>query len=304
MSKHTEVTRNDCIRALEEAKGNKTEAAKRLEIPRSTFRMKLGPTDKVAVAITIEEEHKLRRENRALQKQIKQLIEEKEKLGDLNRIVNRLTKIDSEPPQWVAPKKVEGAKDRAIITAMLSDTHFDEVVYPEQVNYVNAYNREIAEKRLRKFFENLIRMSRDFINGIEIEGLVLAMLGDMVSGNIHEELRETNEDTITNTTLHYSDLIIAGIEMLLDHFDKVFVPCVVGNHGRLDKKPRAKHRASESFDYLMYHMIARHFRNSPEVTFGISTGSDFRYTIYNTRYQLTHGDQFKGGSGIAGMLSP
>ena len=184
------------------------------------------------------------------------------------------------------------------------DTHYDEVVDPAQINYVNAYNREIATLRTRKFFENVIRMSRDYIDGITVEGLVLPLLGDMVTGNIHDELRETNEDTIINTCLYYSDLIVAGIEMMLDHYDKIFIPCVVGNHGRLDKKPRAKHSASESYDYLMYHLIARALKGVEEVSFGISKGSDYRYQIYNTRYQLTHGDQFRGGTGISSMLSP
>ena len=40
--KGTEVTREDCIAAVERHGGNKSQAAKELGIPRSTLRMKLG----------------------------------------------------------------------------------------------------------------------------------------------------------------------------------------------------------------------------------------------------------------------
>jgi UDP-2,3-diacylglucosamine pyrophosphatase LpxH len=51
-------------------------------------------------------------------------------------------------------------------------------------------------------------------------------------------------------------------------------------------------------------MIARHFKGEEEISFAISNSSDYRYKVYNTRFRITHGDQFKGGSGISGMLSP
>ena len=37
---------------------------------------------------------------------------------------------------------------------MLSDTHFDEVVKAAEMNYVNAYNRRIADLRLETYFSN------------------------------------------------------------------------------------------------------------------------------------------------------
>jgi UDP-2,3-diacylglucosamine pyrophosphatase LpxH len=40
------------------------------------------------------------------------------------------------------------------------------------------------------------------------------------------------------------------------------------------------------------------------VQFVISESADQMFQIYDTRFLLTHGDQFRGGSGIAGLLSP
>ena len=40
------------------------------------------------------------------------------------------------------------------------------------------------------------------------------------------------------------------------------------------------------------------------MTFDIPAGPDAHFQIHGTRYCLTHGDQFRGGSGISGALAP
>lgn len=87
-------------------------------------------------------------------------------------------------------------------------------------------------------------------------------------------------------------------------FERVYIPCVGGNHGRIDKKPRSKNRAFDNYDWLVYLLLTKHFRGEKDITFDISEGSDVQFALHNTRYLLTHWDQFKGGSGIAGALSP
>jgi hypothetical protein len=77
-----------------------------------------------------------------------------------------------------------------------------------------------------------------------------------------------------------------------------------GNHGRLTHKMRAKGRNFTSVDWLIYQMLAMHFKDDADTTFYIPDGSDALYRVYNHRYLLTHGDQFRGGDGMIGMLGP
>lgn len=189
-------------------------------------------------------------------------------------------------------------------TLFLSDIHFDEVVDPAQIGRVNAYNREIATRRLHAFFTNGTAIWKQHITRGSFDYVVLLLGGDLLSGNIHEELRETNERPIALSIMGLIDVLIPGIDLLVKEFGKVFVPCVVGNHGRLDKKPRMKNRAYDSFEFFVYHFLARHYQGDERVTFQIADGPDLPFSIYQTRYVLTHGDQARGGSGIAGALSP
>lgn len=237
----------------------------------------------------------------ALQRRLEDLEAVVAKDSVLAKLYAKVSEQQRPPPEWLRKAPPKRAKSPVIATAFLSDTHFDEVVDPRQINGVNAYDRDIAERRLRTFFEKTILLCDTYLN-FHIEGLVLPLGGDMVSGNIHEELAETNESRILETCLHWSEQLQAGINLLAKHFPKVHIPAVPGNHGRLSKKPRAKGRVQDNFDWLIYKILQ--MRAPKGVTFQVGLDPDVRYSVYDHRYQLTHGDQFRGGSGWGGIASP
>jgi hypothetical protein len=256
-----------------------------------------------AVKLDIVGEHALQKRLRAVELRNKELSEALVSQAEQGQLVDILRNSNLNPPEWLthAPK---GKTHHATITAFLSDTHFDEVVTAAEMNGVNSYNRKIAELRLRKFFDTSIKLTRDYIAGVKIDGLVLPLGGDMVTGNIHEELERTNDAPILDTCLFWSEQIAAGIEQQLRFFPKIFVPCVVGNHGRLRKKPQHKTVARDNYDWLIYQMVAKHFRTNDRVSFSIPDGPDCYYNVYDTRNLLTHGNQFSGGNGIGGIAVP
>jgi hypothetical protein len=98
--------------------------------------------------------------------------------------------------------------------------------------------------------------------------------------------------------------LIGAVTRLADVFGKVFVPCVSGNHGRNTKKTQAKNRNHTSFDWLLYNLIAHDLRHDSRITFQVPDASDALFRIFNTRFLLTHGDQFRGGDGIIGPIGP
>lgn len=203
------------------------------------------------------------------------------------------------PPKWLSPARQKNG-GKATVCAMLSDTHLDEVVSPREVNGLNAYNREIAVTRIRRFFNKVISIPRDHLGGSEYDGVVLFVGGDMISGDIHEELTQTNEDTVLGTCLYWSEQLAAGVSMLADAYPAVHVAAVCGNHGRRTRRERAKLRARDSFDWLLSHMTRRAVE-AENVTWDIPEGTDARVAVKNTKYLLTHGNLgFPGGGGIGG----
>jgi len=78
----------------------------------------------------------------------------------------------------------------------------------------------------------------------------------------------------------------------------------IGNHGRNTRKPRAKLRVRDNLDWLLFRIVARAFKSDSRITWQIPESADCNVKIYSTNYRLTHGDQFRGGSGISGMMAP
>lgn len=208
-----------------------------------------------------------------------------------------------EIPKWLSKYD---KKDKLTGTPVLflSDIHFDEVVASEQIGYVNEYNRKISEDRLRHTFEMCVKLCKHYMHEPKYNGVILMLGGDLFSGNIHEELAETNDGTINESILKLYKSLAAGIQLLKDEFGKVFIPCVVGNHGRLHRKPRYKFKVQNNHEWLLYQFLAEKFSDDEDITFHIPESADATFQVWNTSFLLTHGDQFRGGSGIAGIFTP
>lgn len=194
---------------------------------------------------------------------------------------------------------------------LCSDIHADEVVDLDVVDGVNEYNKEIFIERFKKYFSRLIyviRMQRKA--GQTINNLVLAFLGDMISGYIHEELLENNSMSPTEAVDLLQDLIIAGIKTLSQdgNFKEIIVVGVRGNHARTSKKKKYSTGYKNSYEWLMYKNIEKAFSEYMSgynnVKF-IIPKSEFAYVdIYNKTWGFSHGDHFNYMGGVGGVMIP
>lgn len=245
---------------------------------------------------------RLKRERDAAVNESVRLTEENETLRRSLEVIDKVEALELSRPKWLAPDKPK--KSAATLVVMLSDLHLDEVVNPDEVDGLNAYNRTIAELRLKKWTENVVKLSRHYLSGVSYDGVVVLLGGDMFSGDIHEELSETNEEPIMSSLLYWAERLAAAFDLLATEFKKVHVVSVVGNHGRTSRKPRAKLRVRTNFDWLLSKLLLREFVKDKRFTFQIPESADALITIYGQGHLLTHGDQASGGGGIGGIYPP
>ena len=218
-------------------------------------------------------------------------------------LLTSLDSVKANPPKWLR-KPSKKADHRGIANLLLSDLHLDEVVSAAQMGGVNAYDRAIAVRRLEGTIDRACEVARDYISGIQYEGITLWLGGDIFSGNIHEELKITNAAPIMASFEFWLDPMVAAIRRLADEFGKVHIPGCVGNHGRNTYKPVMKNRVEDNWDWLFYRVVSREFRDDDRVTWQLPVTADVTVHHYDHRYLLTHGDQFRGGSGISGIQTP
>lgn len=208
-----------------------------------------------------------------------------------------------EPPKWVVNTKQSKALP-GIPVALWSDWHWGEVVEPTQINGINEFNLEIAHRRAKDLVARTINLLRNHIVNPQYPGLVLNLGGDMLTGDIHEELTATNDAPMMPSLLDLFGVLRWALTTLADEFGHLFIVCVAGNHGRNTKKPRAKDRAFTNFDWLLYQFLHRAFEGDKRMQFFIPDGPDALYSVAGHKYLLTHGDSFRGGDGIIGHYGP
>ena len=303
----TDAQKHEVLRVLAEHKGHVTRAAAAMGLNRSTFRARVAtartcpPRD--GSAPTIDEKLELRDKIRTLEATIAS--HHRETLDDhyVKQKIIGLAEMKPRIPAWLlATRPAHGSP--GVPTLLLSDLHWGEVVDPTQIGGVNEYDLQIASARLRRVVETAVDLLKNHMASPDYPGIVLALGGDMVTGDIHEELSATNEKEIMPVVLDLWGALAWAIETMANEFGKVFVPCVGGNHARTTLKIRAKGRNFTSFDWLVYQFLAKRFENDARVSFLIPSGPDALYAVCGHKYLLTHGDQFRGGDGMIGALGP
>lgn len=188
--------------------------------------------------------------------------------------------------------------------ALWSDWHWGETVSLGELGGVNEFNLEIAHRRARLLVEKTVALLTKHVVNPRYPGIVVCLGGDMLSGDIHDELTSTNDQPMMPCLLDLYGVLRWAIVTMADRFGSVFLPCVAGNHGRTTKKPRMKQRAFTNFDWLLYQFLEKSFEGDKRVQFHIPDGPDAHFTVFGHRYLLTHGDQFRGGDGIIGAIGP
>lgn len=296
------------LAAYQAAGGNQVKAARALGIARRTLQERMAEAKERGISSGAADPH----DTQVLQGRIKQLEaglraheNQSEQDATIKAIVGNLVRKVEEldPPAWTiaTPSKTSSP---GVPTLFVSDLHWGETVYPSQINNVNEYNIRIAHRRMKTLIDSAIHLLRIISPKLEYPGIVVPLGGDMISGNIHDELTATNELNSMPAVLDLFGVLVGVIAALADTFGRVFLPCVSGNHGRDTQKIWNKDRHATSFDWLLYRFLAKHFDGDKRITFFIPDGSDAYYKIYDHAYLLSHGDQFRGGDGLIGCLGP
>lgn len=248
--------------------------------------------------------HALRERVRVLETENRSIRRDEITREAVRRYILDLKDRPVEPPTWLSAKPKKGKRVTGVPTLLCSDWHWGEVVKPSEVNWANEYDLKIAHARARKMVDTSLALLFDHIHEPNYPGAVLCLGGDMLSGNIHEELTATNDAPIMPCVVDLIGVLRTVIDRYLERFPRLYIPCVTGNHGRMTRKPVAKERNATNFDWLIYQMLALHYAKDSRVAFNIPDGADCYFNIYGHRYCLTHGDQFRGGDGITGAIMP
>jgi hypothetical protein len=264
---------------------------------RKNLTHKLSPAELVTQDIS---NTRATKEYSVTKKKYKLLIAENEELQALVDVVKQTADIST----YTLSKKDIG-RGQATAICLASDWHSEEHVDPETVNGLNEFNLDVSDARIDAFFQNVVRLLEAKKKSIAIETLVLYLLGDFISGSIHDELAESNLLPPADALIRVQNKIASGIEYILAHTDvTIIAPCHSGNHARMTKEHRFSTEKGNSLEYIMYHNLANYFRGEKRVKFLISGGYLAYLDIAGFTIRSHHGHQCKFSGGVGGLYIP
>ena len=243
-------------------------------------------------------------ETEELKKQIasyQQVIEEMSARFD---VASLLKEAPVSAQSYTIERKGKSKAREAAAVMVASDWHCEESVDPKTVSHLNSFNLEIADKRIERFCKSALKLIEIQRGGVDVPVLVLALLGDLMSGFIHEELREENELTPTQTVLWLKERVAKLINTLRKegNFDQIIIPCSVGNHGRTTIKPRHGTSWKNSYEWLLYKILEQEITEG--VVWVIGESYHTYLDVYSKTFRLHHGDGLKFMGGVGGLTIP
>lgn len=221
----------------------------------------------------------------------------------------RTSFLDGAPaisPVLMNPNKRRKVNGSATAIIALGDWHVEERVDPSTVNGFNCHNPKEASKKIKTTFAKALELLDAERSMSNIGELVVALLGDFITGFIHPELAESNYLSPSKAILFADDHIAGGLELLLKHSGckSIIVPAMCGNHGRTTEKQRIATSYENSFEWLMYKYLEKHFRHEPRIQWKVENGYHNYLNVQGKVIRFHHGHAFRYQGGVQGPAVP
>jgi hypothetical protein len=246
---------------------------------------------------------KLRDKREGKDREIKSLLQTVAVLESENRALLGLA--DNPPKVFEIGPRMSASKSESAACMVWSDWHIEERVRPEQVGRRNEYTLKTADERFLNLLHGGLSWYRIENQKTAIKQIVLALLGDFITGSIHSDLSEANQLPPAEAIHKAHGMILSGIKFMLANTPRdvsFTVPCASGNHGRMTKEQRIATEAGNSLEYFMYQQLRDHFQDEKRITFVVQPGYHSYVNFFDSfDVRFHHGHEIKYHGGVGGI---
>jgi len=169
---------------------------------------------------------------------------------------------------------------------LLSDLHVEESVTRKDVGALNEFDWEIMEDRLYKVFSEWFNQYRG-----ESRGMVM-ILGDVISGIIHDTLEHTTKPT-AEAVHDLADILSGYFNAAATIFDTIDIHFVSGNHERISERIKSNNKGMD-FGYLFAQILKAKLTGTANISMSISTTGFVATKVGDKWVGGIHGDAFRG----------
>ena len=135
---------------------------------------------------------------------------------------------------------------------------------------------------------------------------MLPLLGDLMTGFIHEDLRQTNTMGPLEEIRFLRQLLISGFDYMLEQdIQRYVVPCIWGNHGRINyDREMISASMRNSYEAGLYWDLRDHYADEERIDFRVAEGPMIYVNVEGYVIRSTHGNSFGYQGGIGGLTIP
>jgi hypothetical protein len=243
-----------------------------------------------------EKTEELKRKNKELESMLQGYRREHGKLEVFfEEVINAIEPIRALPKVKIDRKKSETPIEPVM---QLTDLHFGAKQLASEIEGFNEYSMDVATVRLRANTQKWVDWVTYQRIPYNIRNASVLMTGDFISGDIHDELRITNEVPSPVQVAMISALVAEQIASIAPLFDELRIHFIAeDNHARLTKKPQAKEAGFNSLNYLVGKMIEAYIKDIPNVEFSLYPMLEKVVHVNSRQYLLCHGHDVKGWMG-------
>lgn len=127
-------------------------------------------------------------------------------------------------------------------------------------NWKNDFDEDILKKRIEKFTSDILD-----IRGMHESENCYLVIGEILSGIIHNNLRLQNNMDLMEQFKYVSELISAMLIRLANHFNHIYVYTTPGNHSRISPK-KEEGLDGENMDILLPFYLNARMQNIENIT--------------------------------------
>lgn len=242
---------------------------------------------------------------RELQEKIKQkeqiLSDYQKEHGKLEIFFSALTDMVTsfDPLPIVYKPSANETRTEVEAVIQINDVHMGASQDENEIEGFNAYDPDVAMARCFDHVHRFCRYIDRQRTGYLINNCSVLVLGDLISGDIHTELQVTNAFPVTVQVVKAAQLLAEQIHLLSQNFNYVNVHFIgADNHGRLTRKPQAKHEGLNSLNYLVGVLAESYLEKCVNVNFNIYPQHEKVVRVLNRNYLITHGHGIMAWMGV------
>lgn len=237
--------------------------------------------------------------NAAKSKTHRDLEERGREMAQIEAVADACENIPN-PPTFYRPRKHTVKKPVVRPVLLLSDWHIGDTVRADETEGFGSFDIATAQERVTTLVTNFLNHVERQRTLYEIEDIDVFVIGDMVSGDIHDELLVHNEVSAPEQAVISGKMLAGALADIGRGCRRVNIAfCGADNHSRLQRRPISKHKAINSWSYVVGEVMRATLPMTPgkfDVT--VFKGVEQVVQVLDTRFLVTHGDAIKSWMGI------